>query len=84
MDTGTVCCLTHLEIVSTENRTRVLCVHLCECVQVYARASVCVGGGGVGGGDVWLHVICSLLSVVLQYKKKADRHKSTKTNNRQK
>ena len=40
--------------------------------------------GGWGGGDVWLHVICSLLSVVLQYKKKADRHKSTKTNNRQK
>ena len=83
MDTGTVCCLTHLEIVSTEKRTRVLCVHLCECVQVYARASVCVCGGG-GGGGVWLHVICSLLSVALQYKKKADRHKSTKTNNRQK
>ena len=43
-----MCCLTHLEIVSTEKRTRVLCVHLCECVQVYARASVCVWGGGGG------------------------------------
>ena len=52
MDTGTVCCLTHLEIVSTEKRTRVLCVHLCECVQVYARASVCVCVGGGGGGCV--------------------------------